>query len=191
MLRGQIIESTDKYIIIDVGGIGYRVFVTEDALHSFSNSKDQSVLIWTHLAVRENSLDLYGFTKKKECSLFELLITVSGIGPKSALNVLSLIDPDSLTSAVRTGSTSHLVKVSGIGRKTADKIVLELKDKLGGIDSNDSVETSAGMSSDADTIAALVSLGYETDDARDVLKKIDRNLTDTGAKVKAALKLLS
>ncbi len=188
-LRGPILECADKYVVIDVGGVGYKAFVTDDTLHTLSNSTEAT--LWTYLAVRETALDLYGFISKKERDFFELLITISGIGPKSAINILSLVDATTLASAIRTGSTSHLVKVSGIGRKTAEKIVLELKDKLGGIDSTPTSELRAEMSSDADTIAALVSLGYDAGEARDALKQIDKTLTDTSAKVKAALKMLN
>lgn len=185
-LRGTIIHSGDRYIVLDVQGVGYKVFVTSDALHEFK--KGSEISVWTYLAVREDAMDLYGFRKEKERDIFELLISVSGIGPKSALNVLSLISPEQLTSAIRTGSTAHLVKVSGIGRKTAEKIVLELRDKLGGIAEGDEA---VGMSSDMDAIEALKALGYDADDAREALKKTDKELTDTGAKVKAALKVLS
>jgi holliday junction DNA helicase RuvA len=189
LLRGPIAELADKYVVIDVGGIGYKAFVTDDTLHSLSRKTETS--LWTYLAVRETALDLYGFLSKKERDFFELLISISGIGPKSAINILSLVDVDTLANAIRSGSTSHLVKVSGIGRKTAEKIVLELKDKLGGLETGeDSGELKAGMSSDADTIAALTALGYERDEAREALKKVDKNISDTSGKVKAALKLL-
>lgn len=188
LLRGNIVEQGERYIIIDVGGVGYKAYVTDDTLHALP--KNGEVTLWTHLAVRENALDIYGFIKKNERDVFELLIGISGIGPKSAINILSLVDADTLTNSIRSGSTSHLVKVSGIGRKTAEKIVLELKDKVGGIGSGDHGEFTAGMSSDADTISALKALGYDSDEAREALKKIDKNITDTGAKVKAALKLL-
>ena len=189
LLSGTIAEFTDKYIVIDVQGLGYKVFVTNDSLHSLKKAKN--VKIWTHLAVRENALDLYGFTSRKERDFFELLITVSGIGPKSALNILSLIAAESLANAIQSGSTTHLVKVSGIGKKTAEKIVLELKDKLGSLHEEGGKAFTAGMSSDADTIEALRSLGYSSDEAREALKNIDKNITDTGAKVKAALKILT
>lgn len=188
-LHGPIVERADKYVVIDIGGLGYKAYVTDATLHSLSH--ENVATLWTYLAVRENALDLYGFTSKKERGFFELLITISGIGPKSALGILSLVDADTLARAVRTGSTSHLVKVSGIGKKTAEKIVLELKDKLGGIVGSEDSDLKTDMSSDADTISALVALGYDAGEARDALKKIDKTLTDTGAKVKAVLKMLS
>ena len=144
-------------------------------------------MFYIHQVIREDANDLYGFTSRKDREFFELLISVSGIGPKSALNILSLVASDTLASAINSGSTSHLVKVSGIGRKTAEKIVLELRDKLGGISSEDS---SAGMSADADAIEAMKALGYDQNEAREALKKVSKEITDTGAKVKAALKML-
>lgn len=188
LLTGKILESGNRYVVIDVNNIGYKVSVTDDAVHILK--PNNTTTLWTHLAVRENSQDLYGFTTKKERDFFELLITVSGVGPKSALNILSLISSDILGSAIRTGSTAHLVKVSGIGRKTAEKIVLELKDKVGGAESDHGAELTADMSSDMDVIEALKTLGYDTSDAREALKKISKDITDTGAKVKAALKML-
>jgi Holliday junction DNA helicase RuvA len=196
-LTGVVSDIGTRYAVIDVGDIGYKVFVTDDTLHGLKKGGEASLL--TYLAVRENSLDLYGFIAKKDKEFFELLIGVSGIGPKSALNILSLVSVDTLASSIRTGSVAHLVKVSGIGKKTAEKILLELKDKLGGIESRG--EFTAGMSSDIDAIEALKALGYDADEAREALKKVSlsaamsaeqtgKDILDTGAKVKAALKQL-
>lgn len=202
MLSGKIAHIDAKYVILETGGIGYKISLTDDALHTMKGGAEMT--FWTYLAVRENALDLYGFLAKKEKDIFELLIGVSGIGPKSALNILSLVSGEQLVSAVRTGSTAHLVKVSGIGRKTAEKVVLELKDKLslftGQHGAGMSAEMSAGMSSDMDATLALKALGYGADEARDALKKVaaaseksgksNARELDTGAKVKAALKEL-
>lgn len=185
-LRGNVTEIGNRYAVIDTGNIGYKVFITDDTALSLKPQSETT--LWTYFAVRENSQDLYGFLSRKERDFFELLISVSGIGPKTALNILSLVASDTLANAVRTGSTSHLVKVSGIGKKTAEKIVLDLKDKIGGFGGT---EMEREMSSDSDTIEALKALGYDTGDAREALKKIDKSISDTGAKVKAALKLLS
>ncbi len=191
LLKGNLLEISNRSIVIDVNGVGYKVAMTDDSLHNLKIGSE--ITIWTHLAVRENSQDLYGFTSKNDRDFFELLITVSGIGPKTALNILTLVSSETLASAIRDGSTAHLVKVSGIGRKTAEKIVLELKEKIGGFVGGE--DTTEGMSSDADAIEALKSLGYEAGDAREAIKKIltgkdGKKLTDTGAKVKAALKIL-
>jgi Holliday junction DNA helicase RuvA len=188
-ITGTVSEIGVRCAIVDVGGIGYKVFVTDDTIHLLKLSK--TAMFWTYLAVRENALDLYGFLSKKEKDFFELLIGVSGIGPKSALNILSLVSAEALASSIQTGSVAHLVKVSGIGKKTAEKIVLELKDKLGGFGSDENGFTAAGMSSDMDAILALQALGYEADDAREALKKVSRDISDIGDKVKAALKVLA
>lgn len=185
-LHGIVTHTDSRHIILEVNNIGYKVFVTADTLHTMKIGADVS--LFTYLAVRENALDLYGFINERERNFFELLISISGIGPKGAVNILSAVSSETLVSAIQTGSTSHLVKVSGIGRKTAEKIVLELKDKLGALASEDS---SAGFSSDADALEALKMLGYDANEARESLKKIDKSITDTGAKVKAALKVLN
>jgi holliday junction DNA helicase RuvA len=185
-IKGTILDIADRSVVVDIQGLGYKVFVTDDTLHGLKIGTPTE--LYTHLAVRENALDLYGFTSNKEKDFFELLISISGIGPKSALNILSLVSSDTLLSSIRTGSTAHLVKVSGIGRKTAEKIVLELKDKLGGLSGED---MSAGMSSDADAIEALKALGYDQSEAREALKKVSKDVTNIGSKVKAALKILT
>jgi len=194
-LRGKVTELGGRYAVVETGGIGYKVFVTDDALHALKIGAEAS--FWTYDAVREDSRDLYGFPARKERDFFELLISVSGIGPKSALNILSLVSSETLASSVRTGSVAHLVKVSGIGKKTAEKIVLELKDKLGGLSEGSTGEMSAGMSSDLDAILALKALGYDADEAREAMKKVSTAAVakkgsdlDTSAKVKAALKEL-
>ncbi len=186
-LNGTINHLDSRFIIVEVSGIGYKVFVTADTLHSLKVGAQ--IKIHTYLAVREDALDLYGFNNIQEKNLFELLISISGIGPKGALNILSAVSGDALINAIRSGSTAHLVKVSGIGRKTAEKIVLELKDKLGALVGNE--EMSVGMSGDLDVIEALKALGYDANEARDSLKKIDKNISDTAQKIKAALKVLN
>ncbi len=189
-LRGQVIELGNRHAVIEVNNIGYKVFLTDDSVHSLKLNTEIFLSIYN--VIREDADDLYGFISKKERDFFELLISISGIGPKSALNILSLVASDTLVSAIRSGSTSHLVKVSGIGRKTAEKIVLELKDKLAPFahDHGDT-EYSAEISSDMDAVEALKALGFGADEAREALKKVDKSITATGAKVKAALKSLS
>ena len=188
-LKGTVTHCDSKYVVLDVGGVGYKVFLTDDALETVNTGSTLS--LWIYMAVREDAMDLYGFREKKEKDFFELLIGISGIGPKSALNIMSLVSSDQLATAIRTGSTSHLVKVSGIGKKTAEKIVLELKDKLGRFQGESGSGFTAGMSSDMDAIEALRALGYDADEARDALKKVPDGISDTGAKVKAALKVLN
>ena len=182
-ITGKIILKTDKFIIIETNGIGYKVFATTSLL---SISKlDQNQKVWTYLAVRENALDLYGFSDKKELDFFELLNTISGVGPKTALNILNVATVDSLRKAISSGDTAHLTKVSGLGKKMADKIVLELKGKLGSYE-----EVALGLKEEIDALEALKSLGYSHKEAREALQEIDKSLTTTSDRVKAALKHL-
>lgn len=177
-----------KYIVLDVNGVGYKVHTTADILMKIDTKNNEPVTLWTYLAVRENALDLYGFLNQTELSFFELLITISGIGPKTALGILNVASVHALQTAISTSDTSHLTKVSGIGKKVAEKIVMELKDKVDGI--GHSPEMADAMRNDSDALEALVSLGYNQHEARDSLKKLDASIKETSAKVKAALKVL-
>ena len=176
------------HLAANVGGIGYKVATTSDIIFKL-NKEENTVTVWTYLAIRENAMDLYGFLTLSELNFFELLITISGIGPKTALGILNVASVQSLETAIQTNDTSHLTKVSGIGKKVAEKIVMELKDKIGTIAHTPEAEKS--MRGDADVIEALKALGYRDTESREVLKKIDKSIKDTGTKVKAALKLLS
>ena len=183
-LIGKIAHIDPKYLVLDVGGVGYKVSTTSDIMTKIGR-EEELVTLWTYLAVRENALDLYGFLTLAELGFFELLITISGIGPKTALGILNSASVHALETAVQTGDTSHLTKVSGIGKKIAEKIVMELKDK---------VEKMTGTikmnNDDGDVVEALKTLGYSPQEARDVMKKLPKDLTKTGDRVKAALKIL-
>ncbi len=190
-LKGTIIHQDLKSVILDVSGVGYKIYTNTASLspkRSVGNKPEAqaTTVFWTYLAVRENALDLYGFVTEEELHFFELLITVSGIGPKSAITILSVATLPNLRHAISTGDTGHLTKVSGIGKKNAEKIVLELKDKLVGL----STDMSESTTSDMDALEALKSLGYGEREAREALKKVS-DVKDTGEKVKKALKLLS
>lgn len=187
-LEGKVRHKDLRFIILDVNGVGYKVFGIESTVNEV---KIGSVLgLWTHLAVRENALDLYGFKEKESLNFFELLITISGIGPKTALGILNIAAVQTIKQAVSSGDISYLTKVSGIGKKIAEKIILELRDKfeLEGFSG-----TEAGLKGEADVIEALKSLGYAEREAREALKKIARDEKDltTSEKVKMALKILS
>ena len=182
-ITGKITLKTDKFVIVETNSIGYKVFTTTDLLGK--TKENETIKIWTYLAVRENALDLYGFSDKKGLDFFELLITISGVGPKTALNILNVATVDSLRKAIASGETAHLTKVSGLGKKMADKIVLELKGKIGSYE-----ETTLGQKEEIDALEALKSLGYSHKEAREALQEIDKNITATSARVKAALKHL-
>lgn len=181
-LTGKIIYTDIKSVILDVSGVGYKIHTNTAVLEK---NIDKDVDFWTYLVVRETALDLYGFQTKEELSFFELLISVSGIGPKGALGILSIASLHNLKHAISTGDTSHLVKVSGVGKKNAEKIVIELKDKIENIGGE-----GVYLSGDMDALEALKALGYNEREAREALKKV-KDETDTGEKIKKAMKLLS
>ncbi len=185
-LSGTIISKEDKFIIIDVSGVGYKVFATLDTLSGFKEKDSAS--LWVYTAVRENAIDLYGFKTEDEMNFFELLLDVSGIGPKSAISILSVASADTLRKAIASGDTSYLNKVSGIGKKTADKIVLELRDKVA-FDKNAGADDS--LRGEGDVFEALKTLGYSHNEARDALKQVGANISGTNARIKEALKILS
>ncbi|MES2213851.1 MAG: Holliday junction branch migration protein RuvA [Patescibacteria group bacterium] len=184
-LRGTIQNKDLHALIVDVGGVGYKVSVTTDT--SLDALPGEPVFLWTYLAVRENALDLYGFADKENLDLFELLICISGIGPKTALGILNVATPAMLRQAVAEDDTSYLTRVSGIGKKNAEKIVLELRDKL----ITTAADSGLNLKAEGDALEALVSLGYPERDARDALKKVSKEITNTSERVKQALKLLS
>lgn len=187
-LTGQIAYINQKYLVLDVNGVGYKINSIVDIL-SNAQISNSPITIWTYLAVRENSLDLYGFTSLNELNIFELLLTVSGIGPKTALGVMNSASVESIETAISTGDTSHLTKVSGIGKKVAEKIVRELKDKIEKV--SHSIESKTAMKNESDIIEALKSLGYSQNEAREAVKEIPKTITKTNEKIKEALKILS
>lgn len=210
-LTGTIVHTDLKYVVLDVGGVGYKVFTTADLASrigrggEMAKALDGQVTVWTYLAVRDDAMDLYGFPSLSELNFFELLIGISGIGPKTALGILNVASVGAIDSAIRSGDASHLVKVGGLSKKMAEKIVLELRDKVE--DMPEFGETSTGtdeenasarskmkevLKSDSDTMEALKSLGYSPAEARDAVKQLDKSLKNapTGEKVKAALKIL-
>lgn len=184
-LEGKIIYKSAKEFILDVSGVGYSISATDEDISKITEGKNYSV--WTHLVVRENALDLYGFFEIGTKSFFKLLIGVSGIGPKTAIGILNIAPPKILKQAIATQNTSYLTKVSGIGKKSAGKIVLELRDKLAQIDT----ENIKFLEEDQDTILALKSLGYSITDARDALQSVPDTITGTQERIREALKILS
>ena len=185
-INGNIIFSGDKYVILDVGGIGYKVYISPDTVSSISAQGNAK--LWTHLVVREDALDLYGFLDQKELDFFKLLIGISGIGPKGALGIMSVAPVETVLSAIGTGDTSYLTKVSGIGKKNAQKIILELKDKIGNLISTE--QTNVGLHEDIDVIEALISLGYKEREAREAIQKLSPDIKGTSQKITETLKLL-
>jgi Holliday junction DNA helicase RuvA len=183
-LSGKIVFTSERFVVLDVGGVGYKIFTAGETVRR-AEKEAGMVLFWTHLSVRETALDLYGFLEQSELGFFELLLTVSGIGPKTAFGIMNAAPVEMIVSAVTEGDSSHLTKVSGIGTKNAQKIVMELKGKVNDFRS----ETPAGEK-ETDALEALEALGYSLREARDVLKKISPEAETPGEKIKEALKML-
>lgn len=182
-IKGKIILKTDRFLIVETGGVGYKISVSPDTLSKLKKI-DTEVFFWTHTHVREDILDLYGFLDRQELEFFEMLINVSGIGPKGALSILGIASIETLKKAIGTGDTAYLTKISGIGRKTAEKIVIELRDKIG------ESKTGTSLQGELDAMEALKSLGYSQNEAREALKKCSPN-TNTNTKIREALKILA
>lgn len=185
-IKGTLLLKEDTFAIVDVSGVGYKVYASSETL-SAVNSEGNEAKFWTYLSVKENALDLYGFETRPQVQMFEMLIGVSGIGPKGALGIMNIAPIETLTSAISSGDSSYLTKVSGVGKKTAQKIVLELQGKLGGI----TAESATGaMKEDFDVVEGLQSLGYSATEARKAIAKISSETKGTSDRIKEALKVL-
>lgn len=180
-IKGKISLKKDKFVIVETGGIGYKVNISPDTMLKIKLT--EQVLFWTHMHVREDAQDLYGFLEYPELEFFEMLIGVPGIGPKGALVILGVASIETLKKAISTGDTSYLTKISGIGRKTAEKMVIELRDKMG----KDNGDKSLGQ--EIDILEALKSLGYSQNEVREALKKISGEMS-LNTKIKETLKIL-
>ena len=183
------------YIVIDVGGVGYKIFMSEASIDSLGNLGDK-VKVYTHQHVREDDISLYGFLTMEELNMFELLISVSGVGAKSALSILANVEPSSFALAVITNDTSKLVKIPGVGAKTAARIVLELKDKLKNQDmvskkENVVKKVSVDKEEVDEAISALQVLGYNRRDIEKVFEQIDLSNLTLEDMIKQGLKYLS
>jgi Holliday junction DNA helicase RuvA len=181
-IKGKIILKNEKFLIVETSGVGYKISISPDTLSKLKKT-NEPVSFWIHTHVREDALDLYGFLDYKELEFFEMLINVSGIGPKSALIILSIASIETLKKAIATGDISYLTKISGIGKKTAEKIVIELRDKIG------EEKSDISLKGELDALEALKSLGYSQSEAREVLKKVSAD-ADTNSKIREALKIL-
>jgi Holliday junction DNA helicase RuvA len=186
-LRGKILNKGQGFIIIDINDVGYQVFV--NPTHYTELEINQDIECYTHQHVREDSLDLYGFKTLEDLELFEMLLSISGVGPKSALGVLAIASVDDVKDSISRGDSELLTKVSGIGKKTAERVVLELREKIGGlsigIDSNGARRTG---SASVDEIDALMALGYSLQQAREALKQVNSSIKDSGERIREALK---
>lgn len=192
-IKGNLDTKTNSYVIVETGGIGYKIFMSLKSIESLGEVGN-TVKVYTHYYVREDNISLYGFTSNDELRMFELLLSVSGIGAKSAIAMLSEITPSSFALAVISNDVSKLVKIPGIGNKTAARIILELKDKLKTEETlSASEEIEVAIKEDnknSEVIAALQVLGYTRKEIDKALEKIDIDSIGLEDAIKQALKLL-
>ena len=182
-LTGTVTDIQTTALIVETGGIGYLVYCpssTHADVELYQETK-----LWIHQTMTDDRIDLYGFTDPEELSLFEQLLTVSGIGPKKSLGMLTTTDPGSLKNAIASGESKHVQDVTGVGKKVADKIILELQNAF------EQVDTHYTTSTDNETFEALTALGYSAKEARQALQHTPDNITDTSERVKEALKHIS
>jgi len=183
LLNGKVVSAENGYVVLDVGGVGFGVYVPI----SLALRAGEQTVLHTHLQVRETALALYGFTDPEEKELFELLLGVSGVGPKAALSLMGTLAPETLRRAILNGQADVLARAPGVGRKTGGAIVLHLKDKIKRYEG-----LAARVSEDdADVISALTALGFSIVEAQRALQQLDRDsVLSLDEKIRQALTYL-
>ena len=201
-ISGKLALANPTTAVIDAGGVGYKLTISENTYNSLPprhTAEAPNAKLFTYLAVREDGIELFGFASETELASFKMLLSVSGVGPKAAISILSLLTPEKFALAVCTEDRKTISKANGIGPKTAARIILELKDKLlketdlndaanASIESASPVKTGSGKLSEAQD--ALMVLGYSRTEALNVLKSIDTQNLGLEEIIKKALKLL-
>jgi Holliday junction DNA helicase RuvA len=174
-LRGMLEDKRPNQVLVDVGGVGYLVHVPLSTFYALGDLHSNVTLL-IHTQVREDAISLYGFLSSREKHLFELLISASGVGPALALKILSGMSVDDLVPAVRTGDLPRLTRIPGVGRKTAERIVVELRDKLAAMENPEDARqpvTTTGTS--GDVVSALLNLGYEQRTAEQAVERAKKD----------------
>lgn len=184
-VTGTVVRKETNWLIVDVHGVGYRVFVTTYTSNQLS--KGALITLSTHMAVKQDALDLYGFMDDIELIMFEKLLTLPGVGPKSAMGILSTATVETLLHAITEEDPAYLTRMAGIGKKSAEKIVQGLKDKVEGIAPS---RKSVGRQEEADIIEAIMALGYTMHEARDAVRELPETVVGVELRIKAALKAL-
>ncbi len=196
-IKGTLEIKKAEYVVVETAGIGYKIFMSETAIDKLGNIGTQ-VKIHTYLRVREDDMSLYGFNTNEELRMFELLLSVSGVGAKSAIVILSNITPSSFALAVITDDVGKLKKLPGIGPKTAQRIILELKDKLKAVEDTDKGELEEILSKQesdgqkiAEAMSALQVLGYTRKEIENVFEQFDKSELSVEDIIKKGLLYLS
>lgn len=201
-INGNLTHLESNIAVLDVGGVGYKLTVsgtTQQALPPRSHTNPPMVKLFTYLAVREDDMELFGFATQTELASFKMLLSVSGVGPKAAMSILSFLTPEKFALAVCTDDRKTIAKANGIGPKTAARIILELKDKMlkesgGALPETDGFAVSAAPSSNRgklnEAVDALVVLGYSRSEALNVLKDVDTAALELEEIIRVSLKKL-
>ncbi len=197
-IKGELLTTEPGAIIVDTGSIAYKLFVSDNTIAAFASKMGSEIRVYTYLSVREDAMDLYGFHSLEEKNTFNMLISVSGVGPKAALAILSIMTPSVFAMAVNSGDAKAISKANGVGPKTAARVILELKDKLtkelGNITVIESVaetlKSSKDMSKYSDALNALIVLGYSRTEAANAMKGLDYPSLSLEDLITAALKNL-
>lgn len=181
-VKGTLTYTDPTFAVVECGGVGFKCFVSMTTLRELTSIGTQ-VNLFTHMAVREDAMDLYGFATQEELQAFKLLITVSGVGPKAAIAILSVLPPDRLSIAISSGDIKSIQAANGIGKKTAERVVLELKDKILGVASDrassmvEGIQFASTNSNAQEAVEVLVSLGFTQSDAATVVGSMDKSLS--------------
>lgn len=181
-ISGTLTYVGDQFLVVECSGIGFKCFSSLNTLKSVGRTGEK-VNLFTYLSVKEDALDLFGFATEEELSFFKLLITVSGVGPKAAVAVLSELEPSRLALAIASGDVKSITRANGVGKKTAERIVLELKDKVANVASSNDMQSVASAaavveeSAAGEAVAALVALGFNKSDAAVVVGAMDKSLS--------------
>lgn len=180
-IKGELTYTDPQFIVVENSGIGFKCFTSLTTVKNLGKI-GSTVNLYTYLSVKEDALDLFGFSTLEELNSFKLLITVSGVGPKAAVSVLSELSPEKLALAIASSDVKSITKANGVGRKTAERIVLELKDKTGSLSQTDfsSAASAASIAEDSaagEAVAALVALGFSQSDAAVTVGQMDQSLS--------------
>ncbi len=185
-VSGKLVLMSDRFAVVETGGVGFKILASARTLAGLG-APAADVAFFTHLQVREDGMDLFGFLSEEELVFFELLISVSGVGPRSALSILDVAGLEELSAAIKEGRPDLLSRASGIGKKTAERIIIELRTKVQSVKAGAVVQK---MEVDEDLIEALSNLGYRRDDARAALAKVGAEAQGINDRLRAALGIL-
>jgi Holliday junction DNA helicase RuvA len=187
-IKGEIAEKFENSVIVDVNGVGYEIAITSLDYDSVVVGETQK--FYTHHAVRENGEDLYGFSSLAAKKLFELLISVNGVGPKAGMAILSLAAPEDVRNAIANADVKFISKASGVGKKSAERVIVDLRDKVGlpsHVGATEIFVPSGAKIENDEALDALIALGFPLKEATEALEKVDKNLS-TEERIREALK---